>query len=166
MNLKHEDIRKIRGLILFAAFVMACVWKYDEIFRIISFVFHIFLPFILGGAIAFVLNVPMDFVERHLFKRERIEKVGKWSKVLVKIKRPVSLLIVLAILIGAIALILFVLIPQLVYTFTNLGKSMQELLDYIQKKILHSNISSSIVSQFINRIQIDGNQILEKIFYF
>ena len=39
-----------------------------------EYVTSIFFPFILGGAIAFVLNVPMNFVERHLFPQERMEK--------------------------------------------------------------------------------------------
>ena len=149
MDLKQENIRKIRGLIVFTAFVMACVWKYDEIFRMISFIFHIFLPFILGGAIAFVLNVPMDFIERHL-----------------KTARMISLLIVLAVLIGIIALIMFVMIPQLLYTFTNIGISLQEFLSYIQKRILDSDINSSVVSQLAENMEIDGNQIIERIFQF
>ena len=67
MELSNETVRKIRGLIVFTALVTACLWKYDVVVRALAFVFHIILPFVLGGAIAFVLNVPMNFVQRHLF---------------------------------------------------------------------------------------------------
>ena len=66
MELSNETVRKIRGLIVFAALVIACLWKYDVVFGVLTFVFHIVFPFILGGAIEFVLNVPMDLVLRHL----------------------------------------------------------------------------------------------------
>ena len=62
MELSNETVRKIRGLIVFTALVTACLWKYDVVVRALAFVFHIILPFVLGGAIAFVLNVPMNFV--------------------------------------------------------------------------------------------------------
>ena len=42
---------------------------------------------ILGGAIAFVLNVPMNFFQRHLFNPDRI----KGHKYLKKMARPVSM---------------------------------------------------------------------------
>jgi len=77
----------------------------------------VIFPFILGGAIAFVLNVPMNFVERHLFPPERTEK----SKVSKKLARPVSMIIVLVCVVGILAIVMFGLIPQLANTFANLG---------------------------------------------
>lgn len=74
MELNRDTIRKIRGLIVFTALVIVCLWKHEMVFDILGFVFGILFPFILGGAIAFVLNVPMSFIERHLFPEERREK--------------------------------------------------------------------------------------------
>ncbi len=59
MELNQETIKKIKGLILFTAIVVACLWKYEDVLSLLGFVFHVALPFILGGAIAFVLNVPV-----------------------------------------------------------------------------------------------------------
>ena len=72
MELSKETIKKIRGLIVFTALITACLWKYDVVVGALGFVFHIIFPFILGGAIAFVLNVPMNFVERNLFSERRV----------------------------------------------------------------------------------------------
>ena len=91
MELTKENIRKLRGLILFTAVVVVCLWKYEASLEILSFVWGVIFPFILGGAIAFVLNVPMNFVQRNLFPEERLEK----SKTMKKLARPVSMLIVL-----------------------------------------------------------------------
>ena len=92
MELNKENMRKIRELILFTALLIVVLWKYEEVLEVLGYVGHLIFPFLLGGAIAFVLNVPMNFIERHLFT----EKVRK-NKVVDKLARPVSLLRVLCI---------------------------------------------------------------------
>ena len=119
MELSNETVRKIRGLIVFTALVTACLWKYDVVVRALAFVFHIILPFVLGGAIAFVLNVPMNFVQRNLFNENKM----KGKKRMQKLARPVSMLIVIFGVIGIVGIVMFVLIPQLGTTFANLGAS-------------------------------------------
>ena len=84
MELNKENMRKIRELILFTALLIVVLWKYEEVLEVLGYVGHLIFPFLLGGAIAFVLNVPMNFIERHLFT----EKVRK-NKVADKLARPV-----------------------------------------------------------------------------
>lgn len=109
MEFNQETVKRIRGLIVFAALVVLCFWRYDIVLDGINFVIHVIYPFILGGAIAFVLNVPMNFFQRHLFNPDRI----KGHKYLKKMARPVSMLLALCSVIGVIALVMLVLIPQL-----------------------------------------------------
>ena len=75
MEFNDEVVKRIRGLIVFAALVVLCFWRYDIILDVIRFIIHVIFPFLLGGAIAFVLNVPMNFIQRHLFRPERIERL-------------------------------------------------------------------------------------------
>ncbi|MGF0033802.1 AI-2E family transporter [Bariatricus sp. SGI.154] len=157
MELSQETVKRIRGLILFAALVMACLWKYDVVIRVLGFVLHVIFPFILGGAIAFILNVPMNFVQRHLFKEERVEK----SKVMKKLARPVSMLIVLFGVIGVVALVMFGLIPQLGNTFANLGNSIQAFLPKVQewaRTMFHDNKE---VMKWVNSLEFDWNKIMD-----
>lgn len=157
MELSNETVRKIRGLIVFAALVIACLWKYDVVFGVLTFVFHIVFPFILGGAIAFVLNVPMNFVQRHLFDEERI----KGKKYMQKAARPVSMLAVVFGVLGIMAVVMFVLIPQLGATFANLGASIQEFIPEVQdwaQEIFHNNQD---VMEWVNSLEFDWNKIME-----
>ena len=73
MELDNNTVKKIRELIVFTAILIVCLWKYEAVLDIIGFVLHVIFPFILGGAIAFVLNVPMNFFERHLFPQENVD---------------------------------------------------------------------------------------------
>ena len=62
MELRKETVKQIRGLIVFTALLIVCLWKYDVVMDAFRFVLNILYPFLLGVAIAFVLSVPMNFV--------------------------------------------------------------------------------------------------------
>lgn len=157
MELNKSNLKKIRGIIVFTAIVIACFWKYDVVFAILKFAFGILFPFILGGAIAFILNVPMNFIERHLFPEKKKEK----SKIIRKIARPVSLILVFLFVIGIISLIIFVLAPQLGKTFANLGASIQEFIPKVKMfadDIFHNNRD---VMAWIDGLEFDWNKIMQ-----
>lgn len=150
MDLNKELVKQIRGLIIFTAFVILCFWQHDLVLGVISSGLGIIMPFIIGGAIAFVLNVPMSFIEKKLFgesnmvkdklhkdedkltnpedmkgsittSKEKNTKENKWA-------RPVSLLLTITALIGIIVLVFYVVVPQLAQTFQSLGASIQAFL--------------------------------------
>lgn len=156
MELNAEVVKKIKGLIVFTALVVACLWKYEDVLKILVFVFNVIFPFVLGGAIAFVLNVPMSFVERHLFSEEKTEK----KPVLKKLARPVSMVLILMAVIGVIVLVMFVLIPQLGKTFANLGQSIQEFIPKVQiwvNDIFHGNKE---IMEWVNTLEFDWDKIM------
>ena len=156
MELNRDTIRKIRGLIVFTALVIVCLWKHEMVFDILGFVFGILFPFILGGAIAFVLNVPMSFIERHLFPEERREK----SKGMKKLARPVSMLVVLFAVIAVVGLVMFVVLPQLASTFAGLGKSIQAFIPQVQEwadQLFHNNDE---IMNWVNSLEFDRNEIM------
>lgn len=157
MELKRETIKKIKGLIVFTTIIIVCLWKYENVFAVLRFIFHVVFPFVLGGAIAFILNVPMNFLERHLFRPEKVEK----SKFLRKAARPVSMLLVLIIVIGIVALVMFVLIPQLGRTFANLGQSIQAFIPRLREwaaPLFHDNKD---IMEWVDNIEFDWNQIMD-----
>ena len=157
MELSNETVRKIRGLIVFTALITACLWKYDVVVKALAFVFHIILPFVLGGAIAFVLNVPMNFVQRNLFKEDKI----KGKKYMQKLARPASMLIVIFGVLGIVGIVMFVLIPQLGTTFANLAASIQKFIPKVQEwaeDIFHNNRE---IMEWVDSLEFDWNKIME-----
>lgn len=156
MELSRETVKRIKGLIVFAALIVACLWKYDVVVSVLAFIFHVIFPFVLGGAIAFILNVPMNFIQRHLFAPERVER----HKIQKKIARPVSMLIVIFGVFGIVALVMFVLIPQLGDTFSNLGSSIQAFIPKVQEwaeKLFHDNKE---IMTWVNSLKFDWNKIM------
>lgn len=105
MNLNRKNLKKIRGLILFTAVVILALMKFDLLCSAAAFLIGIIKPFILGGMIAFVINIPMRFFETKLFQR-----------FFSKGKRGFSLVLAFLSVILVINLVAVTVIPQLVAT--------------------------------------------------
>ncbi len=157
MELNQDNIKKIKGIIVFTALIVVCLWKYDVVFTILGFILHVIFPFILGGAIAFILNVPMNFIERHLFDPERIKN----HKVQRKIARPVSLVLVLLFVLGVISVVMFVLIPQLGSTLSNLGDSIQAFIPKVQEWTEETFDHNKEIMMWVNRLEFDWDKIMQ-----
>lgn len=128
MNLDKDNIKRIRGLIFFTALIFVALWNYKMIFQAVKFTGGVLLPFAIGGAIAFILNVPMRFVENRLFEQTKFGKT-KWGK---KLARPISFIIALLFVISIIGIVLFVVVPELGNTIMNIGKTVQEFVPQVQ----------------------------------
>ena len=76
MEFNKENLRKIRGLILFTLVVLIALWKYTVVLEALGFLLGIMFPFLLGAAIAFILNVPMHFLEEKLFYNKNYYRAG------------------------------------------------------------------------------------------
>ena len=79
---------------------------------VLKTIWGIIFPFALGGAIAFVINVPMSFLEKMIFGKIKAGK--KKNK---KLARPVSLLLTMILAVGVVVLVMFGVIPH----FTTYG---------------------------------------------
>ena len=88
MDISKISVKKIRELIVFTALLVVALWKFDVVLDVLKAIWGIIFPFVLGGAIAFVTNVPMSFLENKIFG-----KVKKENKIIVKLARPISLLL-------------------------------------------------------------------------
>ena len=143
MELKQETVKQIRGLIIFTAVLIVCLWKFDVVVSAFQFVLNIVYPFLLGGAIAFALSVPMNFVERKLFTERN------------------SLMLVIAGVTGILAMIIFGLLPQLAGTFANLGKSIQEFIPQVQGWADHWFHNNKEIMNVVNNLEFDWNKIME-----
>ncbi len=121
MDLNKENMRKIKELIVFTIVILIALWKYTLVVDFLGFILNIIFPFLLGGAIAFILNVPMSFLESKIFGNKNID--GRPAQ---KFARPCSLTLTILGVIGIIALVMFVVIPQLGSTFVGLGKTIQD----------------------------------------
>ena len=156
MDLNKENMKKIRSLIFFTALIFVALWNYKTLYRGVQFLGHVIFPFALGGGIAFVLNVPMRFLEEKLFRnlKQGRTKLGQ------KIARPVSLILTVLFVVAIIGIVMFVVIPELGNTILNIGKTLQEFIPQVQTWAIKMFDDNTELVAYIQGLEFEWDKIL------
>ena len=155
MDLSNLSIKKIRELIVFTALLVVALWKFDVVLDVLKTIGQIIFPFILGGAIVFVINVPMSFLEKKIF-----ENVKKENKAVRKLARPVSLLLTIVLVVGVIALVMIGVIPQLTKTMGSLMINITDFIPQIKiwiRDFFHDNRE---IMNLVDQVQFNPDQAI------
>ncbi|RGT74200.1 AI-2E family transporter [Mediterraneibacter massiliensis] len=159
MKLDKETIKKLRGLIVFTIVILILLWKYEAVLEWIGYLFGIVFPFFLGGAIAFILNVPMSFLEEKIFRNKR----WKENKHVKRMARPVSMVLTILLVFGIIVLVMFVVVPELGKTFLSLGTSISDFVPRAQKWLEELFVDNKEVLAWLEELNMDWDKIINSI---
>ena len=78
-------MKKLIKLIIITVLVVFCVFRFDKIYACGTWIIGLLMPFVIGFAIAFILNVPMKGFENLLFRNEK----SRWYR----FRRPVCMVL-------------------------------------------------------------------------
>ena len=156
MDLSKISIKKIRELIVFTALLVVALWKFDVVLSMLKAIWGIIFPFVLGGAIAFITNVPMSFLEKKIFGR-----VKKENKTVGKLARPISLLLTIILAVGVIVLVMFGVIPQLTRTMGTLMMSIADFIPQMQGWIREFSHNNQEIMKLVNQVQFNPDQAIK-----
>ena len=156
MDLSKMSIKKIRELIVFTALLVVALWKFDVVLGVLKTIWDIIFPFVLGGAIAFLTNVPMSFLEKKIF-----ENAKKKNKIVRKLKRPISLILTIVLVVGVIALVMFGVIPQLTRTMGTLVTSINDFIPQMQSWIGDFFHNNQEIMNLVDQIEFDPDQAIK-----
>ena len=138
------------GLILF--FI---IHNLKFVLKTIDNLVAITLPVIFGIVLAFLLNIPMSFLERKIILLIQKLKVDK--KRAFKISRAISLLLVLLIFICVITFTINIVIPEIIKSFYIFIEKAPEQIKNIQG-LLIKNYDNYLIDSVLSKIQeIDGD---------
>lgn len=162
MKLDKQTMRSIRHIIVFIAAVVLCVIKIKDIWGMLGFVFRICQPFLWGGAIAFVVNIPLNGIEKRLLKDWK----GKYAE---KLKRPASIILSLFFILFMIVLVIMTVLPQLGKTIVDLGNKLPVFLDHSVvelEKLCESNPQIIGYLEQLKNTSFDWDMALSKAMHF
>ena len=114
----HESIKKIRtsfrvetatcvkiAIAIFAIYIATRYWP--QVAKFISGIFEAAEPLIIGAIVAFLVNILMRNLERIIFPKAK-------KKALITARRIICMLLAFILLFGIVALILWLILPQLI----------------------------------------------------
>ena len=154
-----KQMKSIMLLILFTVMLYVGLQNIDVVLGVLGTVIGLVFPFILGGGIAFVLNVPMSFLERNIFGRGRLKN----SRRAAKAARPVSLVLALLLVILIIMIAGFVILPELGSTVMGLGKGIETGIRNLQSWIDSTFQNNSAIVEWANSLEIEPQKMVDSI---
>ena len=156
MDLSKLSMKKIRELIIFTVLLVVALWKFEVVIDMLKTIWGILFPFVLGGAIAFVINVPMSFLEKKIFG-----KIKEGNKAGEKLARPISLLLTIILAVGVIILVMFGVIPQLTRTIASLMMSIANFIPQMQDWIREFSHNNQDIMKLVNQVQFNPDQAIK-----
>lgn len=119
MDLNRKNTKRLVLLIAFGVVLYWVLTNPSQAWRFVSGFFSLFFPFLLGGCLAFLVNVVLRPVERG-WRRLWGKRYGPRQD---KARRPVCLLVSVLLVIGVVFALFFVIVPSLkdsIVNFVNL----------------------------------------------
>ena len=159
MQLDKENIKKIRWLIAFAILLYLGVQNLHIVISTARVLLGFLFPFIIGFGIAFILNIPMKFIEHHLFGKALKQE----KKTAQKLARPVSLVLSICFVICIIVIVMLVVVPELGATFVNIGKKIEENIPVFQKWIDNVFGNNPEVVKWAQSLDIEPGKIIDSV---
>jgi len=114
------------------------IFKFDIVLEGLSWILSLIMPFIIGCALAFVLNIPMSLFEKKVFTEKHMH--GKHSSAF---RRPLSLVCSFLLVFILLAIISFLVTPELVNAFTILTQTIPDMIGNLNNQFstMFSNYS-------------------------
>lgn len=151
MKIENRDKSILKVIIIAIAFYFA-VLRFDGIIILAKRFFLLTKPFLIGGAIAFIINVPMVKIEKMLEKAD--VKKGR---------RRIAFLLTIIILTAAVSAFLMIVIPQLSRTISALVLKLQTLIDEIPALLERHSENFTFMEEYILSLNINWKNIGQQI---
>lgn len=135
MFFDNKEYRKLLAKWMISV-VSVCIFLYLGVRNIaaigagVSWLTALLRPILIGGLLALILNVPLNFIEKKLLGRTKLKKA----------KRPISIFLSLLLIIGIFLGIIFLVIPELIRALTTAGEMAFAQIDRLSKLDMESTI--------------------------
>ncbi len=134
-------------LITYAIVLFVVLLNYQWVGGVLKDLFKLLLPFIIGGIVAFILNVLVKLIEDSILKK------------LKRGRRLASIILSFGFIIGFIAIILFILIPQI----QNASQIFVENIPEYQQNIYNLGQKIGLNTEELKILNLENNKLREEI---
>lgn len=182
MELDRKTVRKILFIIAFGILLLVCLQRFEAVLSAVSWIFRLLSPFLVGACIAFILNVPMRFIEGKLFppegwkmrawRRKKTppgqprpeappppDKNARGWKIREKLRRPVSMILAVAAVLGVVVIVLFLIIPEVGRTLMTLAERAPAFVSSVQGFLTELTEKYPDIYEQVKGIQLDWQGI-------
>lgn len=142
--------------------VVICVVIYlalryiDVVGRAVGFLTDLFSPIIAGIILALILNVAMRPIERHLFPNAMNPK-------LIKLRRPLSIVISIVAVTGIFIFVVCLIVPELIQALAVIGEGLVQLADSLTEWSSETQLSDTMFGSLMSMLGLDFTTLQDKV---
>lgn len=159
MEQDKKDIKKWFKIISFALIGLLIVNNFSVVTGFVTKFFDIISPFVVGAALAFILNIPMKFFESK-FSKITFKKGKKLNKNLIRI---ISLLLAIIVIGFIITLIVNLILPEIINIIKLLVENSPKYMNEIKNFALDITTNMPDIRDSIKNININNENMQEQI---
>ena len=157
MELNKENMKKIMLLILYTIVILSLAFHIEYAAKFLKTGLQLLFPFLVGTAIAFILNVPMRFIETKVLGG----LLGMKEKN--RLKRPISLLLAILFVLVIVAVVSLVVVPELTGTLIGLKRLVPAFFENLQIQSERVFAQYPEIVDYINSIEVDWKALMEEV---
>lgn len=140
MKIENYTLKKILLIITFTVVLLLGLQHFDAVMDTIKYIIRLFIPFIIGACMAFIINLPVRFLEKKIFPKIH-------CKLLEQYHRSISITLSLLFIVCLMGVVSVLIVPE-----------------FIDKVGILLNTSSSFIEKignYINSFAQDNPQLQE-----
>ena len=145
----------IQWLALIAVFILAVInWSY--LVQTVTMIWSVIFPLILGGMIAFVLNLLMTWIEKYLYPNAK-------NKYLKGSRRPVAIILAILVVCLVIAATVVIVLPQLASAIMTLIEVVPETIENLTNWFNNQDALVPLVNDLANKANLNWGSIFSNV---
>ncbi|MBQ9808278.1 MAG: AI-2E family transporter [Ruminococcus sp.] len=150
-----KEIKRYVFIAFLAVAVCVIVQNFSVFQNLVLLALKAMRPIFIGCVLAYIFNIIMNFFEKHYFPKKN-------TKLIKNTRRPVCLILSFAIVIGTIALVLNIIIPEIVNAFKIIYAEIPPLFIKVRDMVLDKLDEYPEISKELENIEIDKAGLVEK----
>jgi len=152
---KRRQVAKwLIGVITICILIFLGLRHIGHVAGAVSWLTDLTKPLLIGIILALFLNVPLGFIERYLFRKHPTPRK-------LKMKRPLAILLSLALVLGIFSGVAFLVVPELVDAVTIVVTSVMEGMDQLAAFESTADYSKLPFGEQLAQIDVDFLQIIQ-----
>ncbi|MDD3192616.1 MAG: AI-2E family transporter [Oscillospiraceae bacterium] len=156
MELNKNNVKKILWIITFTVLLLVGALHLDVVLGLLLQGFGLIKPFIIGCAMAFIMNVLLRLVEEKLFAPLNRRNFSWWNRC----RRGVCVVLAIGLLIGLIFILLFMIVPEITRTGQMIAAQLPGQMDRFFAWVQNWLASLQIPVDIFQNIDIDWNKVV------
>ena len=152
MEFNKKQTKSILRIVFISILFYFLFKEFGAVVSALGYIWGILSVFAIGGAMAFVINVPMSFIEKRCLSRFKNIK---------KAKRPLAFVLTVVMVVLIIYLVMFIVVPELAQTLQTLIVQLQEIYDRLPQIVENLAVKFNLTEETVQSLQIEWSNISE-----